>query len=128
MPKTKAPVNAENNTKEFCVAAISDNANSFGLRGHVLVARDGEAMQVGRSISSSAGQLLVSDVVRLGRLNKAGGYDIAGAGFELADTLKPCPAKVVAEIWKAAEAKQFGLSGKSNGSQSLGREGGIGKV
>lgn len=36
-------------TKEFKVVAISSNTNSFGLRGVVMVARDGEAWQVGAS-------------------------------------------------------------------------------
>jgi hypothetical protein len=36
-------------TKKFRVAAISDKANSFGLTGHILVARDGQGFEVGRS-------------------------------------------------------------------------------
>ena len=35
--------------KEFKVVAVSTNTNSFGLRGVVMVARDGEAWQVGAS-------------------------------------------------------------------------------
>lgn len=34
--------------KVFRVIAISDRANSFGLTGHVLVARDGQAFEVAR--------------------------------------------------------------------------------
>lgn len=36
-------------TKSFRVAAISSTTNSFGLTGHVLIARDGAAFEVGRS-------------------------------------------------------------------------------
>jgi hypothetical protein len=34
--------------KQFKVASISSNPNSFGLYGHIMVAEDGEAWQVGR--------------------------------------------------------------------------------
>jgi len=35
--------------KRFKVASRSSNHNSFGLYGHILVAKDGETWQVGRS-------------------------------------------------------------------------------
>ena len=40
--------------KQFKVASISSNANSFGLYGHVLMAEDGESWQVGRSRSGTS--------------------------------------------------------------------------
>lgn len=43
----QAQVRTENPTQSFRVVAVSDNTNAFGLYGVVLVARDGEAWQVG---------------------------------------------------------------------------------
>jgi len=34
--------------KPFKVAAVSENANTFGLHGHVLIAEDGEAWEVAK--------------------------------------------------------------------------------
>ncbi len=34
-------------SKEFKVAAVAQNPNEFGLRGHVVVAKDGEAWAFG---------------------------------------------------------------------------------
>lgn len=36
--------------KQFKVASISSNPNSFGLFGHIMVAEDGEAWQVGAAV------------------------------------------------------------------------------
>ena len=37
-------------TKSFRVAAISENANSFGLRQHIMIPRTGQAWKVHKSI------------------------------------------------------------------------------
>ncbi len=42
----------ETNKKEFKVVSRSHNANGFGLHGHILLARDGEAWEVARSVGS----------------------------------------------------------------------------
>jgi hypothetical protein len=34
-------------TKQFLVASVASNMNSFGLTGMILIARDGEAWEVG---------------------------------------------------------------------------------
>lgn len=46
----EASAYAERGLCRFRVAAVSDKPNSFGLHGHVLVARNGEAYEVARSI------------------------------------------------------------------------------
>lgn len=49
-------------TKNFRVAAKSRNHNSFGLYGYVLIAPDGEAWEVGRSLSASPEWTVGNDV------------------------------------------------------------------
>lgn len=74
--------------KLFRVAAVSSNTNSFGLRGYVLLARDGEAWEVAHS-----------DYPRWSK-----GADLAfpvGSfpGCEIPRRLPKAPAKIVKEIF-----------------------------
>lgn len=82
--------------KTFRVVARSSNTNSFGLRGHVLVSRDGAAYEVGRSDHSGNPTWAVgADVSIPCRLNTQGcivGYDFPGCEIPRA---LPTPSKKV---------------------------------
>ena len=88
-------MNANIESKEFKVASVSDNANSFGLRGHVLVAEDGEAWEVGIT-----GQFAKKhgETVRL-NLDHDGTPDWAWFGAEIPRKLPDAPRNVVNEVW-----------------------------
>jgi hypothetical protein len=91
--------------KEFIVAAISDNANSFGLRNFIFVARDGTAWQA------------VGNYMRIAkyprgtklkvRLDHTGDPDFTALEFELPEPMPetdvtPCgkaPQEVVDQVW-----------------------------
>jgi hypothetical protein len=89
--------------KQFIVASISKNANSFGLAGHVLVARSGEAYEVGRSVCHpepwKQGQVV--DVPT--SYNRP---QWAQVGVEIPRPLEKAPPKVVAELWKGKGAAE----------------------
>lgn len=84
-------------TKTFVVAAISTKPNSFGLHGIVLVAKDGEAWEVGHCQSSppesawKKGQLLDFPL----DYSSGGEPQFAGRGCEIPRRLIQCPANVV---------------------------------
>lgn len=82
-------------TKSFKVASVSDNANGFGLRGHVLVAEDGEAWEVGITGQFARKQ---GETVRL-NLDREGQPDWAFFGAEIPRKLPNAPRNVVNEIW-----------------------------
>lgn len=82
-------------SKVFKVASVSDNSNSFGLRGHVLVAEDGEAWECGITGQFSKKK---GDLVTL-RYDDAGALDWAWFGAELPKSLGTAPRNVVNEIW-----------------------------
>lgn len=85
-----------NGFKQFIVAAQSSNANSFGLVGYILIARDGEAWEVGRSLSFpwSTGQV-VKVPMQTSQLTWA------ALSCELPRRLPVAPAAVVNEIWNS---------------------------
>lgn len=80
--------------KAFKVAAVSSNMNSFGLKGMILVARDGEAYQVGANSMNLKRQ---GSVLRVP--GRATARNFAALGFEIPERLPPAPRKVVAEVW-----------------------------
>ena len=82
-------------SKKFKVASVLDNANSFGLRGHVLIAEDGEAWEVG--ITGQFAQKK-GDVVRI-NLDRNDELDWAFFGAELPRKLPNAPRNVVNEVW-----------------------------
>lgn len=83
----KALVESHN---RFRVASVSSNTNSFGLRGHVLIAEDGQAFEVARSTPWFKGQIIVADP-----------RNWAALGCEIPRELAKAPAAVVAEVWRA---------------------------
>ena len=82
--------------KHFKVVAISGNHNSFGLHGVVLVAKDGQAYEIGSNDLHMPRQGDVLDVpVRPG-----GGLDWAELGYEIPRALDPpAPPEVVRQVW-----------------------------
>ena len=81
-------------SKSFKIVSVSSNRNSFGLRGMVIVARDGEAWQVGTSNiqSKKAGDFISINI------SETGERDFAEWGFEIPEKLPPPPAAVLAEL------------------------------
>ena len=88
-------------TKAFKVASVSDNTNSFGLRGMILIAVDGEAYEVG---ASSLYVKKKGDVVRVPVVGKSG-RNFANLGFEIPRRLPDAPAGVVEEVWSYKETQ-----------------------
>lgn len=82
-------------TKAFTVASVSDNTNSFGLTGMILVAADGEAYEVGASYMHVKKK---GDVVRVPVVGKTG-RNFASLGFEIPRKLPDAPAGVIEEVW-----------------------------
>ncbi len=85
---------------KFVVAAISNNANSFGLRGHVLLAIDGRAFEAGRSDHGVYKRLNVGDVVGIQTDVDTGELNFGGSGWELPRTLPKPPQKVIDAAWE----------------------------
>lgn len=88
------------NRLKFKVVASSSNTNSFGLRGHVLIAHDGQAFEVGQQAYNPCVPILekgkVIDVpVKNGEPQF---YDI-GLGEITVTPLPVAPKKVVEEVW-----------------------------
>jgi len=82
--------------KEFKVAAVSTNRNSFGLRGVVLVAEDGQAYEVGANDLHLPQQGEVLEVPTKPGL----GLDWGKLGFEIPRKLDPrATPEVVRQVW-----------------------------
>lgn len=82
--------------KTFIVAAISDNANSFGLRGVVIIAQDGQSYQLGVSYINlpKKGQRLNARVNAHGKL-----VDIPSMSYEIPQQLKNAPASLAQSLF-----------------------------
>lgn len=77
---------------QFKVAAVTENTNSFGLRGMVLISSDGTAYEV------AANHLNVKnpgDVVSV-----PFPINWAKLGYELPRQLPKAPPEVIREVWK----------------------------
>jgi hypothetical protein len=87
--------------KRFAVAAVSQNVGSFGHRGVVLIAKDGEAWEVHASVCPSNRQVSQGEAVYLhcGDLLGVVSADSAWR-FECPRRLSKAPRGVVAEVWK----------------------------
>lgn len=82
-------------SKQFKVVAVSSNLNSFGLRGHIFIAKDGEAWQ---AAASSLSELKKGKVVRV-TLDRNDRPEFGYLGFEIPERLPNAPKKVVNEVW-----------------------------
>jgi hypothetical protein len=98
-----------NLTRRFKVAAVSQQANSFGLHGHMLIAANGEAWEVGRSRGRwHADQPFnQGDVVRVPLVPTSTSDDApialnwARLSCEIPRRLPDAPQAVVDEFWGA---------------------------
>lgn len=86
-------------TDTFKVAAVTNNRNSFGLRGAVLLTRKGVAYQVG---FNDHDPLAVGQVVKVKRKDFGDGiaHDWRPWGVEIPERLPDAPPGVVQEVWK----------------------------
>ena len=82
--------------KEFRVLEVSTNANSFGLKGHLMVAEDGTAYEVARSICA---QPQWEKGFSVCAQFKNGGWDFSRHGVELPRQLPNAPAQVIAQVF-----------------------------
>jgi hypothetical protein len=80
------------NPKAFRVAAISTNTNSFGLRGHILMNRDGVTYQVGRSDYNG------EDRWKVGQIIMAEGQ-FRFPGTEIPHRMETPPVGVIEKVW-----------------------------
>ena len=84
------------NEKQFKVAAISSNTNSFGLNRFIFVAHDGEAWaghKAKQYAREQQGQLVL--------LEAPFGRALTERGFEIPERLSPdCPSDVVKDVWQ----------------------------
>ena len=103
---TCMPVSSTNviQTKPFKVVAVSGNANSFGLKGIIMVAKDGMAFEAAKYLGIDP--LKIGDLVIV-PVNDAGKPNFAYAGFEIPRELTNVPAEVLAEIWKQTEEEKI---------------------
>lgn len=84
------------------VVSISSNANSFGLKGHVLVAKDGEAWEVGRSAYTTepykVGDIITVEYPDTMKPEARSPLWYRG-GFEIPRKLDTCPPKLLKQFW-----------------------------
>jgi len=80
--------------KLFKVAALSSNLNSFGLRGMVVVADDGEAWEVGGNSLNVRPRGAVVSVPMVRRKP-----NFSKLGYEIPRKLPKAPPEVVAKLW-----------------------------
>lgn len=87
--------------KEFKVIAASSNTNGFGLRGFVLMARDGQAVEIGQhAYNPCVPVILAKDKIIKVPLKNGQPYFYGQQLGEITVTpLTKAPAKVVAEVW-----------------------------
>lgn len=84
----------------FKVVAVSSNRNSFGLKGVVLMARDGRAFQVGASAPHvpERGEVIV--ILFVDQKNDRG-LNFVARCYEIPEELPIAPEAVVAEVWQS---------------------------
>lgn len=85
-------------TKDFKVVSVSKNANNFGLYGHVLVAQDGEAWEVGRSKGAWNSPWDQGSTVAV-LTDEKGRPNWSRMSVEIPRQLPTAPPDVVSEIW-----------------------------
>ena len=90
-------------SKSFRVVSRSSNANRFGLHGHILVARDGEAWEVGRAVGPWLDEWPKGkDVILPYRVvDGHPSEDLVFPNCEIPRSLPKCPAGAVKELYEA---------------------------
>jgi len=82
--------------KEFKVAAVSSNTNSFGLYGMLLLAKDREVWQVG---ANNLHVKKVGDIVEV-RVDEVNSEpDFTSLSYEIPQRMPDCTQKLADEIW-----------------------------
>lgn len=94
--------------KAFKVAARSSNKNSFGLRGHILIAEDGEAWEIAVS-DLGATKLARTGTIRL-PMHTGALMPSLRLCFELPRKLPNAPLNVVRSVWTPVRTKSRGVS------------------
>lgn len=92
--------------KLFKVVTVSSNANSFGLQGVILMARDGEAYEAahGQQGIPAKGETVAMP------LDENGQIAWGAAGYEIPRKLPAPPNQVISEVWGTREAASSGRS------------------
>ena len=85
----------------FKVVAVSVNTNTFGLRGVVLLARDGTIYQVGASHLHVPQQGQVINVP-----GEADNLNWGHVGYEIPERLADAPPAVIAEVWGGGDTRK----------------------
>jgi hypothetical protein len=83
--------------EQFKVVNVSNNTNSFGLYGVVILAKSGKAFEigVGSLYKPKAGQMLNATLTESGNLD-----NIEGISYEIPRMLEDAPQYVVDEVYK----------------------------
>lgn len=92
--------------KTFRIASISSGANSFGLHGHIMVAKDGTAYEVARNRGSSNPGWLKHEDVHI-PTDKYGEPMWHMVGCEIPKRLEDPPDGVLTELFGADFQKEF---------------------
>lgn len=82
-------------TKQFKVVAVSENYNAFGLKGMVVVGKDGSAYSLAANDLNIRKQ---GDTLVVPRIAKRLAWETLG--FEIPTPVQKAPAKVVKQVWK----------------------------
>jgi len=83
---------------QFKVASVSHNANSFGLHGVIIVAKDGTAYEIGvGSLYKPKKGVVWTAEVSVGSGNI---QSIHGIGFEIPTRLNKAPQEVIDAVWE----------------------------
>lgn len=85
--------------RTYRVAAVSSNRNSFGLRGHILMAETGETWEVLRSDYTGHRRWRDGEDIAV-RLDTYGQPQWHRRAVECPRRLPAPPAEVVRELWK----------------------------
>jgi hypothetical protein len=86
--------------KEFKVVAASSNTNGFGLRGFVLIAKDGQAFEIGQHAFNPCVPVLEKGKTIKVPLRDGKPHFYGQQLGEITVTpLAKAPAKVVKEVW-----------------------------
>lgn len=103
-PTPTEPANYAGHKRFMCVS-YSDNANSFGLYGHIMVAEDGESWEVGRTRAGGAhkpwGLNELVDVRLLltePKASQAARPDWASLGGEIPRRYRNCPRTLLVNL------------------------------
>ena len=90
-------------SKQFKVATVSQNTNSFGLRGFILVAKDGQAFEAAANYLNvpNKGDIITLPGTTDGTRTR---FNFAKKSYEIPHPLSQAPSDVVKEIWEEKSA------------------------